>query len=91
MLKGGCAFLQVTDRHIFYLVTKQKYFQKPTMKALQSSLEAMRKLCEENQIRRLAMPRIGCGLDRLSWEKVAPMIKKTFNGLNIEIEIYSLE
>ena len=61
------------------------------MQQLRSSLEAMRKLCEDQQIRRLAMPRIGCGLDRLSWEKVAPMIREIFAELDMEIEIYSLE
>ncbi|CAF4467198.1 unnamed protein product, partial [Adineta steineri] len=29
---GGCAYITSNDRHIFYLVTKEKYFYKPTMK-----------------------------------------------------------
>ena len=61
------------------------------MEQLRSSLEEMRKLCEERQIRRLAMPRIGCGLDRLSWDRVVPMIKQIFADLDIEIDVYSLE
>lgn len=34
---------------------------------------------------KLAMPRIGCGLDRLEWAKVKKIIKATFANTDVEI------
>ena len=87
---GGCAYLKVGDGYIFYLVTKQKYSQKPTMSSLESSLRAMRDLCVQHGVRELAMPRIGCGLDRLNWTEVSQLIQTLFQDDDIEITIYAL-
>ena len=38
-------------------------------------------------IKLLAMPKIGCGLDRLQWDKVKFMIEETFVDLDVEIII----
>ena len=56
---GGCVYLNPDDRHVFYLVTKERYFHKPTMSSLESSLRVMRDLCKQNEVDHLAMPRIG--------------------------------
>lgn len=45
----------------------------------------MREICQDNDIKKVAMPVIGCGLDRLSWYKVSEIIKKTFSEMDIEI------
>lgn len=34
---------------------------------------------------KLAMPRIGCGLDRLQWVKVKEIIEEVFANTNVEI------
>lgn len=74
--------------NVFNLITKEKYWQKPTYKSLEDSLIEMReKISKNGNIKRLVMPKIGCGLDRLSWEKVEPMIKEIFKNLDIEIII----
>ncbi|CAF3753503.1 unnamed protein product [Rotaria magnacalcarata] len=87
---GNCAFITVGDRCIFYLVTKEKYFHKPTMATLESSLHVMRDLCIKNNVHRLAMPRIGCGLDKLNWDQVSRLIQRVFAEDDIEITIYSI-
>ncbi len=86
---GGCAYLNLKDRYVFYLVTKERYFYKPTMSSLESSLRAMRDLCIEKNIHQLAMPRIGCGLDKLNWDKVSELIQSVFQDDDIEITIYT--
>jgi hypothetical protein len=86
---GGCAYLNLENRYVFYLVTKEKYFHKPTMSSLESSLRAMRDLCIENNIHHLAMPRIGCGLDKLNWDKVSDLIQSVFKDDDIKITIYA--
>ena len=85
---GGCAYLSVENRYIFYLVTKQRYFHKPTMKTLEASLISMRDLCIKNNVDQLAMPRIGCGLDKLQWLQVSELIQRVFKQVDIEITIY---
>lgn len=79
------------NRYIFYLVTKARYFHKPTIASLESSLRVMRDLCVTNNIRQLAMPRIGCGLDKLDWNQVSELIQRIFANDDIEITIYSFK
>lgn len=45
----------------------------------------MREICQDNDIKKVAMPVIGCGLDRLNWNKVSEIIKKMFGDVDIEI------
>jgi|GEM_PF-6892761 hypothetical protein len=33
----------------------------------------------------LAMPRIGCGLDRLKWERVRRIVEDVFRGAGVNI------
>ena len=71
----------------FNLVTKVKHWHKPTYENLHKALEDMRRQCEEYGIKKLAMPKIGCGLDRLSWDEVESIIFDVFNDCDIEIVI----
>ncbi|CAF2555787.1 unnamed protein product [Rotaria sp. Silwood2] len=87
---GGCAYITADDRCIFNLVTKERYYYKPTMATLESSLRVMRDLCIENKIHHLAMPRIGCGLDKLNWNEVSKLIQDIFKEDDIEIMIYTI-
>ena len=52
-----------------------------------NSLNAMKTLALNNNVKKIAMPLIGCGLDRLKWEKVSEIIKETFSETDIEILI----
>ena len=58
-----------------------------TVVLLHKALEDMRRQCEEYGIKKLAMPKIGCGLDRLSWDEVESIIFDVFNDCDIEIVI----
>lgn len=72
---------------IFNLITKERYFHKPTYKTLQGALEEMKKICCQENITKIAMPVIGCGLDKLEWNQVSKIIKKVFEDTDIEILI----
>ena len=78
--------------NVFNLVTKRYCYQKPTFETLESSLIDMRTQCEELGIKKLAMPRIACGLDRLPWDGcekcVSNLINNIFGDTDIEIVIY---
>lgn len=73
--------------NVFNLVTKRKAFQKPTYQSLKKALEDMADQIEDLEIEKLAMPKIGCGLDRLQWGKVREIIKEIFQDTDIEILI----
>lgn len=69
------------------LITKDKCYEKPTLKTLEQSLISLKKYIMKHNIKKLAMPKIGCGLDRLNWEDVSTLIKNIFIDLDIEIVI----
>ena len=86
---GHIAVLEHEGRYIYYLVTKKYSTEKPRLEDLFSSLEKMRDHCAEHGVKYLAMPRIGCGLDRLEWKDVKPKIEEVFSRLDISITIYN--
>lgn len=87
---GEVAFLHRNDRHIFYIITKEKYFQKPSRQNFERSLHYLRRLCEELGVKALSIPRIGSGLDRLPPEFVQKTILKVFDGSNLSLTIFYL-
>lgn len=75
---------------VFNLITKNKYWQKPTYISLENSLKDMAITCKEFNIKILAMPRIACGLDKLNWNRVKAMLEEVFKDLDITIYVYVL-
>ena len=71
--------------NVFNLVTKARVFHKPTYESLYDTLLDMRIQCENLDISRLAVPLLGCGLDRLNWEQVKDVIEDVFESTDIEI------
>ena len=71
--------------NVFNLVTKARVFHKPTYESLYDTLLDMRIQCENLDISRLAVPLLGCGLDRLNWEQVKDVIEDVFDSTDIEI------
>ncbi|KAM6370267.1 ADP-ribose glycohydrolase OARD1 isoform 1-T1 [Pluvialis apricaria] len=87
---GEVAVLQREDRYIYYLITKKKVSHKPTYESMQKSLEAMKAHCLNNGVTDISMPRIGCGLDGLDWNKVSAILDQVFEDTDIKITVYSL-
>lgn len=82
--------LCVEHLNTFTLITKYRYFEKPTYKTLTDALLLLKSKCETDRIDKLAMPRIGCGLDRLDFNRVRDIIKAVLKDTNIEIKVYYL-
>jgi hypothetical protein len=78
---GHCIY----EGRVFNLVTKERYWHKPTYISITFALKQMRTLCYLNDIKKIAMPIIGCGLDRLEWSKVSKIIQTLFEDRDIEI------
>ena len=79
--RSGC----ILAGRVFNLISKERYFQKPTYESLRGALVCMKTLCGEKGVRRVAMPVIGCGLDRLEWEKVSAIIREVFSDKGVEV------
>lgn len=88
---GGCAYLMDSknERCIFYLVTKAISSGKPTYESLRKSLEELHINCQKFGVKKLAIPRIGCGLDKLDWDKVKNFINEVFQDAGMEIHAYN--
>ena len=73
--------------NVYNLVTKGKVHECPTYDNLRKALIDMRDMMVERQQLKLAMPKIGCGLDGLDWNIVRAIIKEVFEDTDIEILI----
>ncbi len=87
---GDCLVSHATDWDVeLSLVTKEKYWQKPTYETMRMALEDAEFLCCEGAMNdenvKFAMPRIGCGLDKLEWSKVKAIIEEVFADTDVEI------
>ncbi|EDV96894.1 GH16527 [Drosophila grimshawi] len=88
---GEVAVLKDGDRYIYYLVTKSQSWAKPTYESMQTSLEKMREHMLKNDIQKLAIPRIGCGIDGLEWNFVRFLLQEVFGRDDVEITVYNFE
>lgn len=73
--------------NVLNLITKRHYWGKPTLDSMKEALDDMCTTVGEYHIRKVAMPRIGCGLDKLKWEDVSQMIQDVFKNIDIEIMV----
>ena len=77
----------IVKGRVFNLITKQVYSGKPTYESLKASLEIMRIIVVERKIKKLAMPKIGCGLDKLQWGKVREILQEVFEDVDVDITV----
>ena len=66
-----------SNNFIYNLVTKSTFFEKPTLDNLRISLKNMRGHVSLNNVTKITMPKIGCGLHRLQWNNVFKIIQDT--------------
>lgn len=78
---GGTVLI---EGQVINLITKEQYWQKPTYDTLQAALNAAKSQLPPD-CKKIAMPIIGCGLDRLQWNKVSEIIKDVFKDTDIDI------
>lgn len=85
---GDCIlYVDPHGQWVLNLVTKKKYNGKPTYKTMEAAISSLRYVMIENSIKRIAMPAIGCGLDRLEWDKVSGIIKNEFKEDPVKIAV----
>jgi O-acetyl-ADP-ribose deacetylase (regulator of RNase III) len=87
---GDVAILHPDHRYLYYLVTKERYYHKPTYESIYSCIESLKNHMVTHNLETLSIPRIGCGLDRLVWSRVKEMILDIFKDTSIKITVYTL-
>lgn len=80
-IDGDC----IKEGKVFNLITKERYYGKPTLITMKNALIKMKKICLEENITKIAMPKIGCGLDQLNWIDVKQLLFEVFEDTDIEI------
>ena len=88
---GDIAVLPDGSRFIYNLVTKERYYGKPTYDTLRQSLEKMREHARRSGVTEICMPKIGCGLDLLQWAAVRTLLENVFKEETIHITVYVLD
>lgn len=73
---------QNVSEHAGYLISYEQYLSQ-----LKRCLESIRLQMQLNHENYLAMPLIGCGLDRCKWDDVKEIILDVFKRTNVTIKI----
>ncbi|KAL4136459.1 hypothetical protein QTP88_008007 [Uroleucon formosanum] len=82
------ASIQHNDQNILYIITKNHHQEKPTYETFYQAIKNLRTFCEENQIEKLALPKIGSGHDQLNWDQVRTILRYVFKKSKIKLIIY---
>lgn len=87
-LKSGDIMVINASKGTFInLITKTHSWDKPTYQDFTETLVKLRNYMQDVGYKKLTMPKIGCGLDRLEWSVVSQIIRGVFCDTDIEITI----
>ena len=79
---------QLDDRFVYNLVTKKRFFQKATYDSLRKSIEAIINHANKYKVTHISIPKAGCGLDCLEWNKFERLIKEICAQSSLTITDY---
>ncbi len=76
-------------RWIINFPTKQHWRQRTKLEWIRDGLEDLRRVVQEEQIRSIAVPPLGCGNGGLDWADVRPLIESALGELEgVEVIVY---
>ncbi|KAF0772441.1 putative serine/threonine-protein kinase isoform X1, partial [Aphis craccivora] len=84
---GDVGIVQRHGQFAFYLVTKKYSNGKPTMNTMEKALRSLFIIMKKNNLTKLGIPKIGCGLDKLDWSDTRSLIVDIFSGSGIKITV----
>ena len=86
---GTVVPVRVGACYVYNLVTKCKYYNKPSLAAVQYSLCAMRAHALVNNVTNIGVPLLGAGLDKLDFERgVRPLLQGLFDDALVDVYIH---
>lgn len=72
---------------VLCLITKRNYWMKPTHETMAQALMGLKKICVDQKINHIVMPKIGAGLDKLNFTKTREQIMRIFHDTDIKITV----
>jgi len=75
---------------IYNLITKRESHKKPKLINLEKSLIDMKNHMIKNKVYKVAMPKIGAGLDGLNWDDILKILYILFDDKKFDILVYYL-
>ena len=78
----------ISERYILSLVTKPRYYHKPTYESVLASLYELREIVLDAGISHLSLPKLASGYDKLDFNIVFELICQVFDPLPITIYIH---
>lgn len=90
MTIGKVLAYQEKDNHIIVcLATKEDWRDNSKIEYISAGLDSLVNKIEALDIKSIAIPKLGCGLGGLDWNKVRPLIVEKMSSLDgISVEIY---
>lgn len=76
--------------NVFNLVNKDRCYHRADGDDLFEAITDMAYQMDEKKIKKLAIPHLGCGKDKLDWDDVLEMIETVFDEADVEILICEL-
>ena len=68
--------------------TKRKWRENSRLEDIEGGLDWVQRNFQAQAIKSLAMPALGCGLGRLEWKDVGPLMCEYLHGIGIDVAIY---
>lgn len=87
---GKAVFAFSKGRIVFNLITKRRYFGKPSYSDISVALYDLKAQMLSRQIYYLAIPEICCGLDGKDLNIIIQMLTDIFTGSGIQMSMYHL-
>ena len=87
---GGVVYLTLSNSFIYYVITKKYFYQKPQLNDYFAALHSLRDLVSSHNVTELAIPQLGCGLDRIPIPLFYSALRSIFCGDSIIITVYIL-
>ena len=88
---GEALYYNWEGKHgVINLITKEKYFHKPTREDFNRAILDMKGVVISYDIKKLAIPLLGAGLDKLNWDESSQFIQEVFKDTDIQILVVKL-
>ncbi|XP_034249687.1 uncharacterized protein LOC117650391 [Thrips palmi] len=90
----GCPGLVISHSHgrcIVNVITKVKYYDKPTPEEVEQALITLRLWVIKHNVPAICMPEFSCGLDKMQLATLVEMLHRVFGDLAFRIYMYHFE
>lgn len=89
-LVGSIVQQEKNGKKVLHIITKEESTAKPTWKDFKKAIYKLATRCKEEKISKLALPKLGAGLDGIKWEKIMKVLNYAFKNTTTLVTIVCL-